>query len=95
MKIEGLIWLPEIVDKLWNKHGVSLYEVEYLLESNPFFNKIGNGNVKGEDLYRALGKTSEGRYLAVFFIYKATCEALVISARDMSKNERKNYGKKK
>ncbi|PIQ94704.1 MAG: hypothetical protein COV68_03235, partial [Nitrospirae bacterium CG11_big_fil_rev_8_21_14_0_20_41_14] len=51
--------------------------------------------VKGEDLYRALGQTDSGRYLTVFFIYKETHEALVISARDMTDKERKNCAKRK
>jgi uncharacterized DUF497 family protein len=35
-----------------------------------------------------------GRYLVVIFIYKPTArKALVISARDMDKKERKSYGR--
>jgi len=44
---------------------------------------------------RALGQTDSGRYLTVFFIYKETHEALVISACDMTDKERKNYAKRK
>ena len=95
MIIEGLIWLPEIVDKLNIKHGVEPFEVESTLENNPLFKKVGNGHVDGEDLYRALGQTEEGRYLAVFFIHKTTGEALVISSRDMAEKERKYYAKRK
>jgi hypothetical protein len=36
------------------------------------------GDVRGEDLYRMLGRTVSGRYLAVFFIYKEGGRALVI-----------------
>ena len=35
-----------------------------------------------------------GRYLAVFFILKKTREALIVSARDMDKAERRSYAKK-
>ncbi|MBW1764678.1 MAG: BrnT family toxin [Deltaproteobacteria bacterium] len=59
---------------------------------NPVFNRIKRGHVKGEDVYRVLGQTDSGRYLAVFFIYKETHEALVISARDMTTKERKVFG---
>jgi uncharacterized DUF497 family protein len=38
-----------------------------------------------------LGQTDAGRGLAVFFIYKSGGKALIISARDMSDRERKNY----
>jgi uncharacterized DUF497 family protein len=37
---------------------------------------------------------SAGRYLVVFFVYKLTCEALIISARDMDAKERRLYAKK-
>jgi uncharacterized DUF497 family protein len=42
----------------------------------------------------ALGRTLAGRYLSVLFIYKATREALILSARGMAKKERRQYGKK-
>jgi uncharacterized protein len=44
--------------------------------------------------YVALGRTEAGRYLSVLFIYKLTREALILSARDMARKERKIYGKK-
>ena len=49
-------------------------------------------DIEGENLYTALGQTEDGRYLIVFFIHKATNEALVISAREMTKKERRSYG---
>jgi len=51
--------------------------------------------VEGEDLYRATGQTEAGRLLVVFFVYKGRGRVLVISARDASSRERKNYGKRK
>lgn len=95
MEIDGIIWLPEIVDKLETKHHVATNEVEDVLSANPIFKKVGRGNVAGEDLYRALGQDDYGRYLAVFFILKSTGDALVISARNMSETERKYYAKRK
>jgi len=41
------------------------------------------------------GRTDAGRYVTVIFILKFGNHALVISARDMDKKERKQYGKKK
>jgi uncharacterized DUF497 family protein len=35
-----------------------------------------------------------GRYLIVFFIYKVAHTALIISARDMNKSERRRYERK-
>jgi len=50
--------------------------------------------VKGEDLFVTFGRTDSGRYLCVLFVRKKGKRALVISARDMTKGERKKYGKK-
>ena len=52
------------------------------------------GERKLEDVYLALGQTDEGRYLSVRFIYRRTKEALILSARDMARKERKRNGKK-
>lgn len=41
-----------------------------------------------------LGQTNAGRYLAALFICKKTKEALILSARDMAKKERRQYVKK-
>ena len=95
MKVEGFIWYPDILDKLESKHHVTIGEVESLFEGKPIFRKIEKGHILGENLYRALGQCQSGRYLAVFFIYKVTKEALVISARDMSNHERRIYAKRK
>ncbi len=94
MTIEGIIWLRDIVDKLAFKHRVEAIEVEEVLENRPKIRFVEKGKRKGEDVYLALGQTDAGRYLAVLFIYKRTKEALILSARDMTDNERKQYGKK-
>jgi len=49
------------------------------------------GHVKGEHLYAAYGQTLVGRYLVVFFILKRRMAALPISAREMSRSEKKYY----
>jgi uncharacterized DUF497 family protein len=91
MNVKGIIWFPEIIDKLIWKHQVFQEEVEDVLFGRSVYRKVKKGNVPGEDLYAALGRTDAGRYLIVFFIYKLTHEALVISARDMDDKERKQY----
>jgi uncharacterized DUF497 family protein len=50
--------------------------------------------LKGRNLYTAMGQTRAGRYLIIYFIHKMTGEALIVSARDMTKRERKLYAKK-
>jgi uncharacterized DUF497 family protein len=70
LKIEGLIWLDEIVEKLGRKHHVEVYEVEELFGENPQFRFVEPGNREGEDVYSALGHSEAGRYLVAFFIWK-------------------------
>src|SRR5215467_6996677 len=52
------------------------------------------GTYSGEDLYAALGQTEAGRYLIIFFIYKPTHEALILSAWDMDEKERRQYARR-
>jgi len=89
MRIEEIIWLREVVDKLISKHGVETYEVEEVLNGKPKIRFVEKGDRKGEEVYLALGQTDSGRYLAVLFIYKQTKKALILSARDMAEKERK------
>lgn len=94
MRIAGIIWLDEIVDKLIYKHGVETYEVEEVLEASPKFRFAVKGDRKNEDVYMALGQTESGRYMTVLFVYKLSKEALILSAREMADKERKLYGRK-
>jgi hypothetical protein len=94
MKLDGIIWLRDIADKLEFKHNVTMEEVEQALNNKPKFRFIEKGERKGEDVYMALSRTDSGRYLGILFIYKTKKEALILSARDMADKERKQYGKK-
>jgi len=94
MKINGFIWREEIVDKLKWKHNLTPDEVEEIFKNKPKFLKKEKGKVEGEDLYNALGQTESGRYLTVFFIYKYSQQALIVTARDMNLKERRYYGKR-
>jgi uncharacterized DUF497 family protein len=94
LDITGIIWLRNTVYKLVQKHQVDQIEVEQAFRNRPQFRRIARGNVDGENVYAAMARTDAGRYLIVFFIYKQTHEALVISARDMDAKERKRYGKR-
>jgi uncharacterized DUF497 family protein len=94
MKIEGIIWFRDVVDKPAFKHHVETREVEEVLGGKPKFRFVEKGQRKGENLYLTLGQTNAGRYLTVLFIYKKTKEVLILSARDMARKERRQYGKK-
>lgn len=91
MRIQAIIWLPDIIEKLDVKHSVLVEEVEEVFEFGAHFRKGPRGNQPGEDLYKAYGQTSSGRYLFVVFIYKRNRKALILSARDMTERERRLY----
>jgi Uncharacterized protein conserved in bacteria len=94
MRIEEVVWLNAIVEKLAVRHHVATHEVEEVLDNNPKFRFVEGGDREDEDVYMALGQTDAGRYLTVLFIYKTTAEALILSARDMADKERRQYGRK-
>jgi len=95
VRIEGVIWIEGIVEKLSSKHRVSADEVEDLLAAQPRFRFVERGHRRGENVYAALGRTRAGRRLIVFFVHKPRAnEALIVSAREPSKRERNLYEEK-
>jgi len=94
LKLSGIIWLQEIVEKINVKHRVTQDEVRELLRSSSHFRFVEKGHRQGENVYSAMGQTSAGRYLIVFFVRKKTQQALIVSARDMTDSERKRYEKR-
>jgi uncharacterized protein len=93
VKIKELIWFDDIIEKLIRKHNVNQNEVREVLTRKPHFRFIEKGHRSGENVYAAMGQTNGGRYLIVFFVYKTDKRALILSARDMTKNERRLYEK--
>jgi uncharacterized protein len=94
LEVQDIIWLDAFVEKLWRKHRVRTEEVEEMLSNPSKIRFIEKGDVEGEDIYAAMGRTRAGRYLITFFIRKSDNSALVISARDMTRKERRYYEKK-
>ena len=95
MTITGIIWLQKIVDKLLKKHNVVKNEIEQIFSNKPQYRFLESGKIEGQNVYSAYGQTDAGRYLTVIFIRKFGNLAMIISARDMDKKERKQYGKQK
>lgn len=93
-RIDTLVILPDIAEKLATKHQVEPEEVGEVFDAKPRHRFVENGYREGEDVYMAYGRTEAGRYLVVLYILKKSHEALVISARDMEPKERSWYGKK-
>ena len=95
MRLYDVIWNYRFVSKIEEKHGVSAEEVEEVLFSRPHVRRAEKGKVKGEHLYVAYGQTGAGRYLVVFFVLKPRSAALPISAREMTRAERRYFHEQK
>jgi uncharacterized protein len=89
--IRKIIWKDQFVEKLAQKHDVSVAEAEEILGAKPHIRRMSKGRVKDEHVYAAFGQTDAGRYLVVFYIRKVSGAILPISARDMDDAERKYY----
>ena len=95
MIITDIIIPFDIEQKLLWKHQVNAYEVEEIFDNRPLIRFREKGRVQGENLYTARGQTEAGRFMMVLFIHKKSSEALVISAREMTKREIQSYAKSK
>ncbi len=80
--------------KNWEKHGVSAGECEEVFFNEPFFACFDERHSFTENRYFILGETNENRRLFIVFTVRETM-IRVISARDMHRNERKEYEKLK
>jgi uncharacterized protein len=94
LKLSGIIWLEEIVEKIERKHHVTQDEVREILRTWIISDLLRRDNRREENVYSALGQTSTGRYLIVFFVRKKAGQALPISAREMTASERRRYEKR-
>lgn len=95
MRIEFIVCSSYVAEKLRVKHNVTCHEAEQVLLNRPRIRFAEKGHIQDNDVYASFGQTFEGRYLSVFFIYQLDSKtAIIISAREMSKKERKAYGRK-
>ncbi len=94
MYIDDFIWLPDFIEKIFIKHHVTQDEAEEIFFNRSRYRFVESGYTKGEDVYSASGQTDAGRYLIVFFILKPSHTALILSAHDMDRKERKLYERK-
>ena len=82
-------WWDEINIAHIANHGVEPYETEELLDNNPKILRAGS------DKYAAYGQTELGRYLLVVFAFKSENRIRVITARDLTKAEKKQLRRRK
>ncbi len=95
LRILDVIWHEKYVTKIAEKHDIMIDEAEDVLFSSPHVRFIQKGRVKGEHVYVAYGQTQGGRYLVVFFIRKRGSAVLPITAREMTRAERRYFHEQK
>ena len=87
---EGFGWDEGNLLKNWEKHRVSASECEQVFFNSPLISGLDEKHSRGEQRYYALGATDTGKKLLIAFTVKGKL-IRVISARDISKNERKVF----
>lgn len=88
----GFEWDAGNADKNWERHGVTQGESEQIFFNRPVLVAADPTHSRAEPRYAALGQTSEGRLLTVVFTIRGTL-IRIISARDMSRRERRRHEK--
>lgn len=93
MKINSIKWNKDRTDHI-AKHKIQPYEVEQAAFEDPH-GLIMKVQVSFRDssrfVYRLLGQTEEGRYLAFFFIPQGRGIVYPVTAREMDAAERRLY----
>ncbi len=86
---DGFQWDEWNADKIWDKHQVSRAECEQVFFNEPLVAKDVDHS-QDEPRYFVLGVTDQGRKLFIVFTIRNKL-IRVITARDMSKKERRIY----
>jgi uncharacterized protein len=87
---EGFQWDSANAEKVWARHRVAPAESEEVFFNRPLVVGDDREHSASEDRLYALGQTDAGRLLFVVFTIRDRL-IRVISARDMSRKERKVY----
>ncbi|MFZ5865901.1 MAG: BrnT family toxin [Thermodesulfobacteriota bacterium] len=86
----GFQWDEGNADKNWIKHRVSRSECEEVFFNEPFFVASDTAHSSTEPRFYALGRTHSDRLLFMAFTIRGEL-VRIVSARDMSKGERREY----
>ncbi len=86
----GFDWDRANTLKNWEKHQVSPFECEQLFFNRPLVVHVSEGRTAEEERFYCLGKTDARRLLFLVFTLRGN-HIRVISARPMSRGERKVY----
>jgi uncharacterized DUF497 family protein len=88
----GFEWDEGNFSKNWGKHGVSFLECEQIFFNQPLITQHDEKHSTNEPRYYALGQTDTYRRLFIVFTIRNNL-IRVISARDMNRKERREYGR--
>lgn len=86
----GFDWDEGNREKNWSKHRVRTHECEQMFFNRPIMIWKDSKHSETEERFAALGKTNEGRRLAVVFTIRGGT-IRVISAQEQNKKERRAY----
>ncbi|MFH1672165.1 MAG: BrnT family toxin [Pseudomonadota bacterium] len=86
----GFDWDEGNFLKNWEKHSVTASECEQIFFNHPLVTVTDKKHSEKESRFYVLGHTDSGRLLFLVFTVRGTL-IRVISARDMSRKERKAY----
>jgi uncharacterized DUF497 family protein len=90
--LEGFEWDAGNSEKNWRHHEVRQGEAEQVLLNRPLVFAPDVKHSRAEPRYFTLGRTDSGRELAMVFTTRGK-NVRIISARPMSRAERRAYGK--
>ena len=88
MRIQDLLWDDENIEHI-AAHRVEMDEVEDVCFGRNLIQRVGEGK------HIILGRTEEGRYLFVVLAQKEPGLFRVITARDMTQAERRQFSRRK
>ncbi len=91
-EIEGFQWDEGNSSKNWRRHQVTQTEAEQVFQNRPIVLEGAPAHSGREARYFAFGRTEAGRLLTVVFTFRKPL-LRVISARPMSRRERRGYAK--
>ncbi|MFT5042490.1 MAG: uncharacterized DUF497 family protein [Hyphomicrobiaceae bacterium] len=89
-RCEGFEWDEANVSHIAERHDVRAVECEQALLNRPLVVADDRAHSQNESRYYALGRTDDGRHLFVVMTVKGSF-LRVVTARDMSRRERKEY----
>jgi len=90
-EVEGFQWDEGNASKNWTSHEISQTEAEQAVLNRPIVVPGDTAHSRREVRYFAFGRTDGGRLLTIVFTVRGPL-LRVISARPMSRPERRAYG---